>query len=62
MFLGSTSATEMSLFSLPTKYDGLGVRNPVDSAPLLYTASVEAMVDPFYQCLPYVTAVVNCLL
>ena len=42
VFLGSTSATEMSLFSLPTisMHGGLGVRNPVDSAPLLYTASV----------------------
>ena len=45
--LGShVSEVEMHLFALPARYGGLGVSEPVESAPLSYVSSTEGAVVP----------------
>ena len=45
---GHVSEVEVHLFALPARYGGLGVSDPVESAPLSYVPSTEgAVVMPF---------------
>ena len=41
---GHVSKVEVHLFALPARYGGLGVSNPVESAPLSCVSSTEGAV------------------
>ena len=44
LLCGHVSKVEVHLFALPARYGGLGVSDPVESAPLSYMSSTEGAV------------------